>query len=118
VVRLLRALEPITLAILSGSRRVAPFGLAGGGEGRCGRNALLRSDGGCEELGGSAQVAMQPGDVFVLETPGGGGWGLDPEPSAVSSDRQEGVEEVSRGSELSAITSVVRPTSPEAGAEP
>jgi len=77
VVRLLRALEPITLAILSGSRRVAPFGLAGGGEGRCGRNALLRSDGGCEELGGSAQVAMQPGDGFLLETPGGGGWGVE-----------------------------------------
>jgi 5-oxoprolinase (ATP-hydrolysing) len=78
VVRELRALEPITLAILSGARRVAPFGLAGGGEGRCGRNAMLRSDGGCEELGGSAQVAMEPGDLFVLETPGGGGWGVDP----------------------------------------
>jgi 5-oxoprolinase (ATP-hydrolysing) len=81
VVRMLRALEPITLAILSGSRRVAPFGLAGGGEGRCGRNALLRADGGCEELGGSAQVAMEPGDLFVLETPGGGGWGVAPVPS-------------------------------------
>jgi N-methylhydantoinase B/oxoprolinase/acetone carboxylase alpha subunit/N-methylhydantoinase A/oxoprolinase/acetone carboxylase beta subunit len=77
VVRALRVLEPITLAILSGSRRVAPFGLAGGGEGRCGRNALLRSDGRQEELGGSAQVAMEAGDVFVLETPGGGGWGVE-----------------------------------------
>jgi len=92
-----RALEPITLAILSGSRRVPPFGLAGGGEGRCGRNALLRSDGGCEELGGSAQVAMEPGDVFVLETPGGGGWGVD--------------------SETRATTSVVPSASPEAGAQ-
>jgi 5-oxoprolinase (ATP-hydrolysing) len=71
-----RGVEPITLAILSGSRRVAPFGLAGGGEGRCGRNALLRSEGGCEERGGSAPVAMKPGDVFVLETPGGGGGGV------------------------------------------
>jgi 5-oxoprolinase (ATP-hydrolysing) len=97
VVRVLRALEPITLAILSGSRRVAPFGLAGGGEGRCGRNALLRSDGGCEELGGSAQVAMKPGDVFVLETPGGGGWGVD--------------------SETRATASVVPSASPEAGAQ-
>ena len=97
VVRVLRALEPITLAILSGSRRVPPFGLAGGGEGRCGRNALLRSDGGCEELGGSAQVAMKPGDVFVLETPGGGGWGVD--------------------SETRATTSVVPSASPEAGGQ-
>jgi 5-oxoprolinase (ATP-hydrolysing) len=97
VVRVVRALEPITLAILSGSRRVPPFGLAGGGEGRCGRNALLRSDGGCEELGGSAQVAMEPGDVFVLETPGGGGWGVD--------------------SETRATASVVPSASPEAGAQ-
>jgi 5-oxoprolinase (ATP-hydrolysing) len=107
VVRVLRALEPITLAILSGSRRVAPFGLAGGGEGRCGRNALLRSDGGCEELGGSAQVAMEPGDGFVLETPGGGGWGLDPEASGARGDRQEAVQGESSGSEPSAITSVL-----------
>lgn len=78
VVRVLRALEPMTLAILSGSRRVPPFGLAGGGEGQCGRNALLRADGRQEELGGSAQVAMEAGDVFVLETPGGGGWGVEP----------------------------------------
>jgi 5-oxoprolinase (ATP-hydrolysing) len=75
VVRLLRCLEPITLAILSGSRRVPPFGMAGGSPGRCGRNALLRADGRIEELGGSAQVAMAPGDAFLLETPGGGGWG-------------------------------------------
>jgi 5-oxoprolinase (ATP-hydrolysing) len=78
VVRLLRCLEPLTLAILSGSRRVPPFGMAGGSPGRCGRNALLRADGRIEELGGSAQVAMAPGDAFLLETPGGGGWGAAP----------------------------------------
>jgi hypothetical protein len=78
VVRLLRCLEPLTLAILSGSRRVPPFGMDGGSPGRCGRNALLRADGRIEELGRSAQVAMAPGDAFLLETPGGGGWGAAP----------------------------------------
>ena len=75
VVRLLRATEPITLAILSGSRRVPPFGLAGGLPGACGRNRLLRADGSEQELGGAAQVVLLPGDGFLLETPGGGGWG-------------------------------------------
>jgi 5-oxoprolinase (ATP-hydrolysing) len=120
VVRVLRALEPITLAILSGSRRVPPFGMAGGGEGLCGRNALLRSDGRREELGGSAQVAMEPGDVVVLETPGGGGWGVAPEASGAPVNGQEGVEVVPCGSDAEAgsIASAVRPASPEAGAEP
>jgi len=94
VVRWLRALEPITLAILSGSRRVPPFGLAGGGEGQCGRNALLRSDGSRQELGGSAQVAMLPGDLFMLETPGGGGWGVDPR----AQEAEDGCRELSGGS--------------------
>ena len=116
VVRVLRALEPITLAILSGSRRVAPFGLAGGGEGRCGRNALLRSDGGCEELGGSAQVAMKPGDVFVLETPGGGGWGVEPAPAATAADGEQGLERLNSGSEPSKSTVVLQSASPQAGA--
>jgi len=117
VVRVLRALEPITLAILSGSRRVAPFGLAGGGEGRCGRNALLRTDGGCEELGGSAQVAMEPGDLFVLETPGGGGWGVDPAPDDSVGDGEQGGERLSSGSEPSTSIVVVQSGSPQAGAQ-
>jgi len=117
VVRVLRALEPITLAILSGSRRVAPFGLAGGGEGRCGRNALLRSDGGCQELGGSAQVAMKPGDVFVLETPGGGGWGVEPAPAATAADGEQGLERLNSGSEPCMSTVVLQSASPQAGAQ-
>jgi 5-oxoprolinase (ATP-hydrolysing) len=117
VVRVLRALEPITLAILSGSRRVAPFGLAGGGEGRCGRNALLRSDGDCEELGGSAQVAMKPGDVFVLETPGGGGWGVEPAPAATAADGEQGLERLNNGSEPCMSTVVLQSASPQAGAQ-
>jgi 5-oxoprolinase (ATP-hydrolysing) len=75
VVRRLRFLVPMTAAILSGSRRVAPFGLAGGGDGRVGRNRLERADGRIEDLPGCAQVAVQSGDLLEIATPGGGGYG-------------------------------------------
>ena len=76
VVRWLRFLEPMTAAILSGSRRVAPFGLAGGGAGQTGQNSLCHADGTIENLPGSALVAMAAGDGLRIETPGGGGYGL------------------------------------------
>ena len=76
VIRRIRFLESMTAAILSSRRVVAPFGLRGGEAGAVGRNYLERSDGTVEELGSTAIVQMQPGDVFVIETPGGGGYGL------------------------------------------
>ena len=82
VVRRLRFLEPLTAAIVSSSRRVPPYGLAGGLPGACGRNAVERADGSIEELPGVAQTRMEPGDVLVVETPGGGGYGAPPDPSA------------------------------------
>jgi 5-oxoprolinase (ATP-hydrolysing) len=78
VVRRLRFLEPLTAAIVSSGRRVPPYGLAGGLPGACGRNAVERADGTIEELPGVAEVLMAPGDVFVVETPGGGGFGAPP----------------------------------------
>jgi len=75
VIRRLRFQEPMTAAILSGHRRVPPFGLHGGEAGAVGRNSVERSDGTVEELGSTDVVEMQPGDVFVIETPGGGGYG-------------------------------------------
>jgi 5-oxoprolinase (ATP-hydrolysing) len=77
-VRRLRFLEPMTTAIVSSSRRVAPYGLAGGLPGACGRNAVERAGGAVEELPGVAQAQMAPGDVLVVETPGGGGYGAPP----------------------------------------
>jgi 5-oxoprolinase (ATP-hydrolysing) len=76
VVRRIRFLAPMTASILSGSRRVPPFGLAGGGDGAVGRNRLERADGRLEELGGCAQVSVQPGDLLEIATPGGGGYGV------------------------------------------
>ena len=75
IIRRIRFLEPMTAAILSGRRRIPPYGLAGGKPGQVGRNAVERVDGSIEELPGTAQVTMQPGDAFVIETPGGGGYG-------------------------------------------
>jgi len=78
-VRRLRFLEPLTAAIVSSGRRVPPYGLAGGHPGACGRNAVERADGSVEELPGVAETFMAPGDVLVVETPGGGGYGAPPE---------------------------------------
>ena len=78
VVRRLRFLRPLTAAIVSSGRRVPPYGLAGGRPGACGRNAVERANGSTEELPGVAQLRMAPGDVLVVETPGGGGYGAPP----------------------------------------
>ena len=75
VIRRIRFLEPMTAAILSGHRRIPPYGLAGGKPGQVGRNAVERADGQTEELPGTAQVTIGVNDLFVIETPGGGGYG-------------------------------------------
>ncbi|RMG93559.1 MAG: 5-oxoprolinase, partial [Candidatus Dadabacteria bacterium] len=75
VVRRIRFLRRMSAAIVSDRRVRGAFGLAGGTPGACGRNAVERADGSVEELPGCAQVDMGPGDVFVIETPGGGGYG-------------------------------------------
>lgn len=74
-IRKIRFLEPMTASILSNNRIVPPFGAAGGEPGKCGRNYVIRADGRQEELGFVASTDMQPGEVFVIETPGGGGYG-------------------------------------------
>ncbi|MGQ4647987.1 hydantoinase B/oxoprolinase family protein [Lyngbya aestuarii] len=75
VIRRLGFLEPMTANILSGRRTTAPRGIAGGDSGLLGKNLVERRDGNIEQLGSTAEVQMQPGDVFVIETPGGGGYG-------------------------------------------
>jgi 5-oxoprolinase (ATP-hydrolysing) len=74
-VRRVRFLEAMTAAMISQRRRVPPFGLAGGGPGKCGRNYILHADGTTTELSGTAVVEMHVNDVFVIETPGGGAFG-------------------------------------------
>jgi 5-oxoprolinase (ATP-hydrolysing) len=62
--------------MVASRRAVAPFGLAGGGDGAPGRQWIERADGTRVSLGASGSATLEPGDVFVCETPGGGGHGL------------------------------------------
>ncbi|MBD2625117.1 hydantoinase B/oxoprolinase family protein [Trichormus variabilis] len=75
VIRRIKFLEPMTANILSNHRLIPPFGLNGGEGGKVGRNWIKRQNGTEEYLDSTATVEMQPGDVFVIETPGGGGFG-------------------------------------------
>jgi 5-oxoprolinase (ATP-hydrolysing) len=74
-VRRIRFLEPMTAVIVSSRRNVAPFGLAGGGDGAPGLQRVERVEGRIEILGGTDSAELRPGDAFVIETPGGGGFG-------------------------------------------
>ncbi len=78
VIRRIRFREKMTCAILADRRRVPPFGVAGGAPGQLGRNWVERADGTRDEKGATARWDVGPGDVFVLETPGGGGYGKPP----------------------------------------
>jgi 5-oxoprolinase (ATP-hydrolysing) len=73
--RKVRFLEPMTASILSNGRHHGAFGMAGGAAGEVGRNSVVRADGRVEPLDHIGSAQMQPGDVFVVETPGGGGYG-------------------------------------------
>jgi 5-oxoprolinase (ATP-hydrolysing) len=80
-VRRVRFLEPMTASILSNGREVPAFGMAGGQPGACGHNRVERTDGRVEPLRHIGSVEMTAGDVFVIETPGGGGYGAAEEGS-------------------------------------
>jgi 5-oxoprolinase (ATP-hydrolysing) len=68
-------LEPMTVTTLSSHRRVPPFGMAGGKPGAPGRHWVEHPDGSVTPMRGCDSVDVNPGDVFVIETPGGGGYG-------------------------------------------
>ena len=74
-VRRVRFLETMEASILSNGRHHAAFGMDGGGAGALGINRVERADGRVETLAHIGSTPMAPGDVFVIETPGGGGYG-------------------------------------------
>jgi 5-oxoprolinase (ATP-hydrolysing) len=76
-VRRVRFLEAMTASILSNGRLVPAFGMAGGQPGALGINRVERANGQRETLGHIGSAEMKPGDVFVIETPGGGGYGAE-----------------------------------------
>ena len=74
-VREIEFTEAMSAGILSNHRRIAPFGLEGGGAGEPGRNRLRRASGDVIELGPTASAAVGRGDTLIIETPGGGAFG-------------------------------------------
>ena len=75
VTRKLRFLEPMTVTTLCSHRRVKPFGVDGGEPGQCGKEWLEKEDGGFIKLEGNDSCEVKVNDLFVMETPGGGGFG-------------------------------------------
>ncbi len=73
--RTIRFRERMNCAILSGHRRIRPFGLAGGSPGALGRNIVRRSDGTLEDLGGCGETVLEAGEAVIVVTPTGGGYG-------------------------------------------
>ena len=88
--RRIRFLEAMDLTVLSQHRIVAPYGMAGGEPGRCGRNWVERTDGTRDEMTGQDHRRVDAGDVFVLETPSGGGYGPPPAPEEVARETTAG----------------------------
>ena len=73
--RVIRFLEAMECAILSGFRRVRPFGMFGGEPGEAGANFVRRNDGRIEPLDACAQVVLEAGEAIIIKTPTGGGFG-------------------------------------------
>jgi 5-oxoprolinase (ATP-hydrolysing) len=76
IIRTIRFLERMECTILSGHRRVPPFGLAGGGDGQVGENSVRRSDGRVEKLGGCDATIIDAGEAIIIQTPTAGGYGV------------------------------------------
>jgi 5-oxoprolinase (ATP-hydrolysing) len=73
--RTIRFLEQMDVSLLTGHRRVPPFGLDGGSPGECGENSVRRLDGSIETLEGCDQTVCEPGEAIIIKTPSGGGFG-------------------------------------------
>ena len=73
--RRMRFLEPMTVNLIAGHRKIPPYGLSGGESGALGENYVIHSDESVTRLGTKGQVEVGENDLFILKTPGGGGFG-------------------------------------------
>lgn len=77
LVRVFRFLDDLDLSVLTERRgSYPPYGMAGGGPGKCGENILQKSNGEIINLGAKNSITVSKGDHLIIKTPGGGGWGL------------------------------------------
>jgi len=75
--RKIRFNEKMDLSLLTGHRRIPPFGLNGGNNGQCGKNSVRRKNGSIEDLQGCDQTVVEAGDTIIIQTPTGGGYGVE-----------------------------------------
>jgi len=75
ILRKIEFLENVEMTLISQHRKEAPFGLKGGGAGRVGQQFIIRKNGRKENLKGVDSASMKKGDVIIIKTPGGGGFG-------------------------------------------
>jgi 5-oxoprolinase (ATP-hydrolysing) len=75
IIRKIRFKEPMTAAIISNRRKIPPYGMAGGEPGKTGKNWLIQADGKKKKLQAVQIIDINPDDILVIETPGGGGYG-------------------------------------------
>lgn len=75
IIREIEFLEPVKLSVLSQHRKVAPFGILGGANAKTGEQKIIKKTGEIIELEGNSAFDIEAGDRFIIETPGGGGWG-------------------------------------------
>ena len=73
--RRMRFLETMTVNIIAGHRKIPPYGLSGGGPGALGENYVIHADDSVSSLGTKGQIEVGKNDLFILKTPGGGGFG-------------------------------------------
>ena len=78
--RTIRFLEKMECTLLTGHRRVPPFGLAGGENGQVGENWVRRKDGTMEQLQGCDATVLDAGEAIIIQTPTAGGYGKPPRP--------------------------------------
>lgn len=81
IIRKIQFLDAVTVTTLSSHRETRPFGKDGGADGAAGENAVMRVNGDREVLKGNDECQLQPGDVFEMATPGGGGWATNQQAS-------------------------------------
>jgi len=80
VIRTIRFLQTMEYTVLSGHRRIRPFGLAGGEDGQIGENWVRRNDGRMERLKGADATVVEAGEAIIIQTPTAGGYGIAGKP--------------------------------------